>query len=153
MGSNLKKRPLVVTILAVIGFFLAALSFLVAVLLAVISYLATRTGGPFAGTLSSFTVPIYGFRVGFGGLAALEFVSSVYGFLQGYGLWKLKTWGWWLYIISLIVAYALTAFNFSSPSSDKRLIVVAVLAGLLQLWYFITRRDRFDVKLSFTRVK
>jgi hypothetical protein len=151
---NPEKRPLVITILAVIGFLLGGLCFLGGVLIAVLSYMITQRR-ELANAFSGLSVPLYGFKLGFADLAAVEFVLAIYAIVQGYGLWKLKTWGWWLYIIADIITLVLTAFDVSLFNSSRNnwLMLIGVSVNLVILWYFVTRRDHFNVKLPIIRRK
>lgn len=70
----------------------------------------TQRGGEIANAFSGFNVSVYGFKLGFAGLAAFEFGVAIYAIVQGYGFWKLEAWGWWLYIIADIITLILGVF-------------------------------------------
>lgn len=132
-----KRRPLVITIvsiiLIVIGLVLVAVDFLI-LALGITPNIPLRP-----------MIDILGYPVGLVQFSAFISSLGVYGMFQGYGLWNLRTWSWWLYIVFTVIRFLPILFF---PRLLYPIFVPIDVAWLLFLLYLVRNRYLFDVKFS-----
>jgi hypothetical protein len=98
---------------------------------------------PFSTSIFQFSA----FRLNFLDLMAGAEVTGICSVIQGYGLWKMKTWSWWLYVAFIIFRFALMLINPSLKNENQPHLLLGDILFLLFLGYMIVRHDLFNVKI------
>lgn len=137
---NIKKRPLGITLLSILNFFHVILIFY------------TFKGGNFA--VGTIVIHSLAFRIYY-------LLGSILGIVLGFGLWKLKKWAYYLFIVkcvySLIFCTICIIFsdyetlvkigwslNKGKTTFYNTVILIGSLLSLLFLIYIINRRANFE---------
>ena len=71
-----------------------------------------------------------------------DVLTGVYSTFQGYGLWKLRAWAWWLCGVAVFARVAIVVVENLNPIS-----VAVELFWLAFFFYLIMQRHLFNVKL------
>jgi hypothetical protein len=138
----LRRRPLLVTIVSILFVFAGIVE--IGSFLFVFFPSASRPD------------TLYGYRIGFLGVTIFNELIGVYAIVQGYGLWKMKTWSWWLYVVyalSHIIIYVYAVLIIIPILLGPHVLNVPPFGALgfvafaVFLGYMIMRRDQFNVKM------
>jgi len=121
--SKMKKRPILVSILAVLSIIAGIPSALICLIFLLIRD-EMITGIPMDGTLLDL-------------LLLSLFVFSVISLAAGIGIWNGKKWGWWLVQFSSVY-YILRSFSmFKQEITEETYLRTAIsILDIFLLWYF-----------------
>jgi len=139
------ERPLLVTIASVMSILSGLIVLVAMAVLLLVSVVYGKDLALFTQLYPSMFL-VFGFNVGFLGLAVLGGLTGAYALVQGYGFWKLRTWSWWLYVAFTLFRAVIIVVDRRSINNSTSLLVD--FGALLFLGYLIVRRDRFDVEIS-----
>ncbi|MGC9146418.1 MAG: DUF7144 family membrane protein [Infirmifilum sp.] len=136
-----KQRPLGITILSILGFISAALFILAGISFIVLGPLITHE-------LAAMGARAFVLAVA-GALGFFFLVSGGIAFLVSWGLWKGKSWAWWLSVILGILSLLSSLVNIAMGEITS---LVSLVIDAVILYYFFKPhvKDFFGVKVSFS---
>jgi len=133
-----RVRPTGVTILAILGFIVAALF--------IFAGIAIVALGPLITSLLKESMPYpYPIALLAGVLGVALLISGGIGLIISWGLWTGRGWAWWLTVI--FSALSLLSSLLALPNG-----IIGLLVDALILYYFFKPhvKDYFGVKVSFS---
>ncbi len=137
MMSEPRRRPLGVTIIAILVGIGGILEILAGILILVGIFAIGHAITVHGHTTISHVVNALGVV-----LAIIPLVIGVLTLIFAMGLWFLKRWAFWLTVIFEIISLIRSAFEFTQPDhSPVALIVIGMIIPVVILLYFLLDRD------------